>query len=420
MPADNKVEGYQSLFMYFVARNRLARWFGERFYRNETYRMLSRLDDDDRRSLLGGLKPILDIGDDFANTFKPYTPRDSLARDWLQPLRGLGNIVKGVIYLIVVPVLFIVNAVRYLFISGSLTNLAWNQSRNASRSTFWMLDGISSLIQGVVQLATTPFTWLIKMPLRGLLTVNEGALEKKTTQKTRTHRGQSYHSLDGMRRADSKKKADLVNRFTDLANSTSHGRFFVYTQPPANDRSYGYFSLDFDGTGTDKTGQETFDEVENCGGMQTFLSRLPQSDKIANELKASGFGVREDYLQFIRVALDNDKKVMINTRNYKEYVTAMLKHGGLEEQYLGKLTILDRCCLKTASKSSSLTPNLINDIKKEGVVAIDDNEEDGWDIAQIAGDKGLAICCAPGKFNFQALIKRFFPENHTPSIGPRG
>lgn len=184
MPKINK--GYQSLFEYFVVKDYpFARWLDERLYSDENSRLkyLSNAPYGRRwnpnphrgQQILGGLQPIADMGKDFIDTFKPYKAGYHVKRDFLQPLRGVGNIAKGVANLICVSPLFLGNTVRYAFISGSVANFASNMRLNFERTASWLLDGVSSLIRGVTQVVATPLTWLIKMPLRGLITAIKGA-----------------------------------------------------------------------------------------------------------------------------------------------------------------------------------------------------------------------------------------------------
>lgn len=184
MPKINK--GYQSLFEYFVYKDYpLARWLDARLYPDENSRLryISEAPYGQRwnpnphsgQQILGGLQPLADIAKDFIDTFKPYKAGYHAGRDFLQPLRGVGNIAKGAANLLLSPLLFVANTIRYALTSGSLENFASNMGLNARRTTGWLLDGVSSLVRGLTQIAATPLTWLIKMPLRGLITAIKGA-----------------------------------------------------------------------------------------------------------------------------------------------------------------------------------------------------------------------------------------------------
>ncbi|MBA2653938.1 MAG: hypothetical protein H0U71_02585 [Gammaproteobacteria bacterium] len=127
--------------------------------------------------ILGGFNPLLAMRKDFVDTFKPYKSRFYIARDFLQPFRGIGNILKGVFNILVSPVLFLANTFRYAYraiAERSLNLFANNMAMNFARTGGGILDGITSLIRGVGQLVTTPLTWLIRMPLRGIITGVKG------------------------------------------------------------------------------------------------------------------------------------------------------------------------------------------------------------------------------------------------------
>lgn len=183
MPKINR--GYQSLFEYLVIKDfPFARNLDERFYPDENSR-LKYLNDAPygRRwnprphrgqQILGGLQPVADMAKDYIDMFKPYKSAYYPRRDFLQPIRGLGNVAKGVGNLLGAPLLLFGNTIRYAFLSGSLSRFAKNMMLNFHRTVSWLLDGVSSFVQGTTQIATTPLVWIIKMPLRGLITAIEG------------------------------------------------------------------------------------------------------------------------------------------------------------------------------------------------------------------------------------------------------
>lgn len=188
-----KINGrFESLFEYLVQKNfPLTRWLDKRFYPEEHNTLENVLTYENKPyyvpfyrryspkgsksgQTLGSLQPIVDMGNDFVNTFQPYKSARQVGRDFLQPIRGIGNIAKGIVNIIAAPLLFIINPIRYAFISGTFKKFKQNVSLNSQRTISWLLNGISSIFRGVTQIATTPLTWSLKMPLRGLITAFKG------------------------------------------------------------------------------------------------------------------------------------------------------------------------------------------------------------------------------------------------------
>jgi hypothetical protein len=123
---------------------------------------------------VGALQPLASMANDFLYTFKPYKSGKDALNDLAQPVRGLGNILRGLALTIASPLFFLVNTVRYAFVSGTWANFVGNMKINLIRSGSWLLDGVCSLVRGITQLITTPLTWFLKMPLRGILTGVKG------------------------------------------------------------------------------------------------------------------------------------------------------------------------------------------------------------------------------------------------------
>ncbi len=124
--------------------------------------------------VLGGLQPIVDVGKDFIDTFKPYKSIYHIKRDFMQPISGIGNIAKGIVNLIGAPIYFVFELVNWNIVSSTPLNLytaAWFGVRALS----WLLEGAFSLARGITQIAATPLTWFIKMPVRELVTLIKGA-----------------------------------------------------------------------------------------------------------------------------------------------------------------------------------------------------------------------------------------------------
>lgn len=126
---------------------------------------------------LGGLNPLLAIAKDVVDTFKPYKSSYYVQRDFLQPLRGLGNIIRGVFNIIVTPLIYLVNVGRYSISAirqKSFELFIDNMSLGSLKAGGGFLEGICNIVRGVTQLISTPLTWLLRIPFRGLITLIKG------------------------------------------------------------------------------------------------------------------------------------------------------------------------------------------------------------------------------------------------------
>jgi hypothetical protein len=125
--------------------------------------------------LLGILQPFADMRKDAVDTFKSYKSNFYIKRDALQPIHGLGNVLSGALNILVSPLVFVGNTVRYAFSSGSGGAFLNNMALNCVRSFSWIMEGATSLLRGLTQIAFSPLTYLIKMPLRYLITCKKGS-----------------------------------------------------------------------------------------------------------------------------------------------------------------------------------------------------------------------------------------------------
>lgn len=130
--------------------------------------------------LKGALQPLADMAKDAVDMFKPYRSWWYVKRDILQPIFGIGNFFKGVGYVLASLALFI-GAPFYYIPEKNRTSypeknragyLVWASC--CIRDTYvnalsYFIDGILSMLRGATQLATTPLTWFIKAPLRGII-----------------------------------------------------------------------------------------------------------------------------------------------------------------------------------------------------------------------------------------------------------
>lgn len=146
------------------------------------------LDDPSERSntlIYKKINYILDqfagIGKDFIDTFKPYKAGYHFRRDLLQLLSGVSNVILGIndliraIFFTVTGFFPYMNqSIRYAQrlsdIGIDLKGLPYQYGSNIT----FLLSGLSEIFRGLTQIATTPLTWLIKIPLRGIITAIKG------------------------------------------------------------------------------------------------------------------------------------------------------------------------------------------------------------------------------------------------------
>jgi hypothetical protein len=122
----------------------------------------------------GSLQPIASMGNDFQYTFKPYkSVRDALT-DIMQPVRGIGNILRGSANIISVPFVLLGDTVRCALRARSLSSFLKHMKSNLFRSFSWVIDGVSSLIRGATQIITSPLTLALRIPLRGIISGVKG------------------------------------------------------------------------------------------------------------------------------------------------------------------------------------------------------------------------------------------------------
>lgn len=126
---------------------------------------------------LGAFHPWLSMFKDVVDTLKPYKSGFHVWRDLLQPIRGLGNIIKGASYIPTTIALFLFELVRSVVygIARGDFNIFKNLMQLAFvRVTSGLFDGVNNIIRGVLQVVTTPLNWLIRIPLRVIITTIKG------------------------------------------------------------------------------------------------------------------------------------------------------------------------------------------------------------------------------------------------------
>jgi len=137
--------------------------------------------------ILSGLNPLVGMGKDAVDTFKPYASPYYLYRDLMQPLRGLGNLFVGTFNIIATPFLLPIYIIKTSFgkdqlgIRNNFSDIIGNSVFLSAVAVSGIVNGISNIFRGVTQLIATPLTYFVKIPARTLFTSVKGApsLEKK-------------------------------------------------------------------------------------------------------------------------------------------------------------------------------------------------------------------------------------------------
>jgi hypothetical protein len=124
---------------------------------------------------------------DFSNTFKPY-PKDNgnviylefdlifdnaygteKQLEWWQPWIGIKHLVGGLAGLIATPFMLLNDLIQDLFRSKSLPHLLYNGLLSVALVIPRLLNSAAHVVKGLTQIVATPLTWLVKKPLRSLL-----------------------------------------------------------------------------------------------------------------------------------------------------------------------------------------------------------------------------------------------------------
>jgi hypothetical protein len=93
------------------------------------------------------LQPLAYMGKDYMDTFKPFKSSYYIKRDLLQPIHGLINIYNG-----------------FKNIGNGIVDLKGSS----------IALGIAEIFRGLTQIATTPLTWFLRLPCRGIITLFTG------------------------------------------------------------------------------------------------------------------------------------------------------------------------------------------------------------------------------------------------------
>lgn len=115
-------------------------------------------------------QPFVSMIRDLEYYLEPYNSYNDIFTDALQPIRGLLNCIRALINVILMPAMCASLGVLAFrdegILAASLTSIIFGAQS--------MLDSLSSFIRGIQQIATTPFAWLVKIPVRSLHTVISG------------------------------------------------------------------------------------------------------------------------------------------------------------------------------------------------------------------------------------------------------
>jgi hypothetical protein len=138
---------------------------------------------------LAPFQPFLNMGKDLVDTFKPYKGFYQSTSDFLQPAKGLKNIVGGLMglafcFALMIPLILIAELffvlltfVTVLFTGGTSRHqrdMLFLTLASLGISASWIAESAITILRGVTQIAAAPLTWFIKMPLRGIITLFTG------------------------------------------------------------------------------------------------------------------------------------------------------------------------------------------------------------------------------------------------------
>lgn len=130
-----------------------------------------------RASWLKLLKLVKSIFSDFKDSFTPYSSWRPVLKDLMQPFEGVWNIYVGALLLMLV------------FFSSLILYLADTRFRDFSYLEvvgYCIILHTLEILRGCVQLLTVPLTYLLKMPLRGIISLVSNGNDASQIKKDRT------------------------------------------------------------------------------------------------------------------------------------------------------------------------------------------------------------------------------------------
>lgn len=131
--------------------------------------------------MTGAFQPFADMYKDFRDAFTAYKAPYQKQNNLMQPLRGLGNIIKSVGILIGTLLFFLVNTILLVSKDRPVT-----MRQNLYQTSVWLIEGISTMLRGLTQLCATPLVYLFETPMRMLITKIKG--ERKIEENNGIHR----------------------------------------------------------------------------------------------------------------------------------------------------------------------------------------------------------------------------------------
>ncbi len=124
-----------------------------------------------------GFNPAIEkITNIYSNTFKAY-PKDSVSernektKEWIQPILGLITLGGGAVSLIVSPFVILYELWKNLSEANSFPDFLRNMVETLFKAApFYLGTSVLLIVAGALSIATTPFTYFVKKPLRYLWT----------------------------------------------------------------------------------------------------------------------------------------------------------------------------------------------------------------------------------------------------------
>lgn len=153
--------GFESLFEYSSGKHAVIKKI-RRFNTNPRNIYLDQY--------IGSFQPIVSIGNDFLNTVGRYKSMKDMVGDVTQPIEGFVNLFKGLKLVVCLPFML-------AFFTRDNRNYPYFQETTLKELAFsgsWLIHGVMTALRGITQIATTPFTWIVKIPLRAVITAIYG------------------------------------------------------------------------------------------------------------------------------------------------------------------------------------------------------------------------------------------------------
>lgn len=184
----------------------------------------------------------IEISKAYLDTFKPYKAEYARRRDMAQPFLGLGNIFQGLFNLLAtfvilasstlltLPAMFVPLNRFFNYREGgwipAVFELPFALVSNVALAAVRVLENMALILQGLIQIATTPLSWLIKIPLRNLITyavgspkIEENPSMRRQVNKLRSNERCSTSTYNEVHRKFSKQvqrgqATDILNEAT--------------------------------------------------------------------------------------------------------------------------------------------------------------------------------------------------------------